>query len=189
MRAGWLARWPALNAELKDPALLRARSVAGWDHPPANLGNWGGDRLLRASVALGGIAALDQAETLYLSRWVDDAGSTLVGSQRYRLRIPPGGVPVQAFWSITMYEVQPDGRYFFTDNPLQRYAIGSRTGGLRSNADGSIDIAVQAEAPAATSNWLPAPSGPFRLALRAYLPAPALVQGQAPLPTMERLPP
>jgi hypothetical protein len=188
LRAGWLARWPSLHAELKDPARLRERSIAGWDQPPANLGNWGGDRLLRASVALGGIAALDLAETLYLSRWVDDAGEALVGSRRYRLRIPPGGLPAQAFWSVTMYEALPDGRYFFTDNPLQRYAIGSRTRGLRSQADGSIDIAVQAEAPADTANWLPAPSGPFRLALRAYLPAPALVQGLAPLPAIERLP-
>ena len=40
------------------------------------------------------------------------------------------------------------------------------------NADGSIDILIQHEQPTGEKsvNWLPAPAGPLRLALRAYLP-------------------
>ncbi len=188
VRAGWQARWPSLNAELRDPAHLRARTVAGWEYPPADVGRWGENRLLRAGVALAGIAALDLSETLYLGTAADSEGRPLVGTQRYRLRIPPGGVAARAFWSLSMYEAGPDGRYFFTDNPLQRFAVGNRTRGLRSNADGAIDILVQADAPEDRANWLPAPRGPFRLTLRAYLPEPALVRGEAPLPRLERLP-
>jgi hypothetical protein len=191
VRAGWLAAWPKLNAELQEPANLRTVTRAGWEVPPPELGRWGDNRLLRATVALRGIAALDTDETLYLSTFVDSEGRTLEGAKRYRVRIPPGGVPVRGFWSITMYEVQPDGRFFFTPNALGRYAVGDRTRGLKRNADGSIDLVVQAEAPAQAdgANWLPAPTGRFRLTLRAYLPEPALVRGDAPLPRVERVGP
>ena len=82
---------------------------------------------------------------------------------------------VDAFWSLTMYEFAPDGRRFFTDNPLQRYALGDRTPGSVRHADGSFDIWLQHAAPDsadARANWLPAPAGRFSLALRFYqLPA------------------
>jgi len=184
-RAAWQAPWPALNAELQDPANLRTRIVGGWEYPPPEIGRWGDHRLLRAAVALRGIAALDSAETLYLGTFTDSTGQRLDGSRRWRVRIPPGGVPVRGFWSLTMYQVEPDGRFFFVDNPIGRYAVGDRTRGLKVGADGSIELLVQAERPADASNWLPAPNGPFRLALRAYLPDAALVDGPAPLPHVE----
>jgi len=36
-----------------------------------------------------------------------------------------------------IYEVMPDKRLFFADNPIQRYAIGDRTPRLQRNADSS----------------------------------------------------
>ena len=96
-----------------------------------------------------------------------------------------------AFWSLSMYQVEADGRLFFTDNPIARYAISDRSTGLVKNADGSLDIIVQQAEPtdaAQKANWLPAPAGPLRLMLRAYLPAPELAQGRVPLPTVEKLP-
>lgn len=90
-----------------------------------------------------------------------------------------------------MYQVDADGRQFFVDNPVQRFTIGDRTRGLLKDADGSISIAVQSQAPvdpASRANWLPSPEGSFRLVLRAYLPSTALAQGRAPLPMIERLP-
>jgi hypothetical protein len=39
-------------------------------------------------------------------------------------------MPVDAFWSLSMYGPSPDGRRFFVDNPMRRYAIGYRTRGL-----------------------------------------------------------
>jgi hypothetical protein len=79
--------------------------------------------------------------------------------------------PVDAFWSLTMYDVP---NYLFIDNPLNRYAIGDRTEGLQANADGSLDIVIQRDPPGPDkeSNWLPAPAGPFRPILRMYNPRP-----------------
>jgi hypothetical protein len=83
-----------------------------------------------------------------------------------------------------MYERTFDGRQFFTENPLKRYAIGDRTPGLTSNADGSLDIWISSRDPGAErqANWLPAPTGPFTMTLRAYLPARALLNGDYRLP-------
>ena len=189
MRAGWTAAWPALQAALRDPATLRACTVAGWEFPPPEVGQWGHNLLLRATIALRGIAALDLSETLYMSTFVDIAGQPLDGRAHYRVRLPAAGLPVRGFWSLTLYEVMPDGRFFLADNPIARHSIGDRTAGLVRGAGGSVELQVQPEAPADIANWLPSPRGPFRLTLRAYLPEPELVQGRAALPRVERLPP
>jgi hypothetical protein len=151
----------------------------GWRIPPANLGNYGADDQLRATVALGGIGALPPVEAMYLSARADSTGAPLVGTNNYVWRVPAGGVPAGAFWSLTMYAPEPDGRVFLVDNPIRRYSIGDRTHGLVVAADGSCDIHMGATAPASgQSNWLPAPAGPFRVTLRAYLPKPALRNGR-----------
>jgi len=186
VREAWTTLWPTLNAELQDPANLRTREVAGWEFPPPEVGQWGDNLLLRATVALRGIAALDLEETLYLSTFVDIAGQPLDGRARYRIRLPTGGLPVRGFWSITMYEVMPDGRFFLADNPIGRYSIGDRTPGLVRGADGTLELLVQPDPPPDIANWLPSPRTTFRLTLRAYLPEATLVQGQAPLPRVER---
>ncbi|HEU0169914.1 MAG TPA: DUF1214 domain-containing protein, partial [Acidimicrobiales bacterium] len=78
---------------------------------------------------------------------------------------PPGGEPqVGGFWSLTVY----DRDLFLVENELGRYSIGDRTPGLRRDADGSLPITIGHQRPGDTSNWLPAPSGPCYLALRAY---------------------
>jgi hypothetical protein len=95
---------------------------------------------------------------------------------------------VDAFWSLTMYELTPDGQAFFTANPLERYAIGDRTPGLVRGADGSLDVWMQREdpGPERRANWLPTPQGkPFTVILRAYLPKDELLQGSYRLPGLE----
>ena len=58
-----------------------------------------------------------------------------------------------------MYEVTPEGRAFFIDNPIGRYAIGDRTPGLQKAADGSLTLYLQHDRPEGdrAANWLPAP--------------------------------
>jgi hypothetical protein len=51
--------------------------------------------------------------------------------------------PVQAFWSLTMYESD----LFLATNPIERYEVGDRTPGLRLNPDGSLDVYIQHDWP------------------------------------------
>lgn len=191
--ARWDAGLPALNAELREAGGISAAAttVRGWSYPNAAIGIYGDNHALRAGVALGGLAALPPQEALYLGAATDNTGQPLHGRHRYRLRLPAEGIDAGAFWSLTMYQVEPDGRLFFVDNPVGRYAVGDRTRGLSKGADGAIELVVQPQPPAEPAkqaNWLPSPDGPFRLILRAYVPSPALAQGNAPLPVVEKLP-
>ncbi|WP_442894556.1 DUF1214 domain-containing protein [Bradyrhizobium sp. AZCC 1588] len=84
-----------------------------------------------------------------------------------------------------MYQITPEGQFYFVDNPINRYTIGDRTPGLRRGADGSIDIWMSRSEPstAPNANWLPTPAdGNFTVLLRAYLPKPSLVEGRYELP-------
>ena len=70
--------------------------------------------------------------------------------------------PADAFWSLSIYEVMPEGGMYFADNALHRYAVGSLSPDLHRNEDGSLDILIQKESPQDfTANWLPAPEGKF----------------------------
>ena len=75
-------------------------------------------------------------------------------------------MPVQAFWSLTMYEANG----FFVANPLERYTLGDRSN-LQYEEDGSLNVYIQTEEPASETeqdNWLPAPAGPFQIIMRLY---------------------
>ncbi|HVY88575.1 MAG TPA: DUF1254 domain-containing protein [Hyphomonadaceae bacterium] len=168
----WRAYLPKGIAKLKERFLFRDLVVNGWGYQPHGVGEKDADDLLRSAIALGGLAALPEAEAMYFQATVDGAGAPLTGANKYVWRVPPGGVPAEAFWSLTMYQVEDDGRFFLTKNPINRFSIGDRTKGLVKNADGSIDILIQRDQPTGdkAANWLPAPAGAIRLSLRAYLP-------------------
>ena len=188
----WKSRMPALHAGLRAGLARSLQRREGWAMPLPILGNYGNNYGVRAVVALVGLGALEPAEAVYLGREADPSGAPLEGSRCYQLHIPSAGVPVRAFWSLTMYEMMPDGRRFFAENPIRRYSVGDRTPGLAKNPDGSIDIWIQQTKPtgndaARATNWLPSPPGPFRLSLRAYDPYPSLLDGTAALPTIERV--
>jgi hypothetical protein len=94
---------------------------------------------------------------------------------------------VSGFWSLTMY----DARYFFVDNPLNRYSISARQP-LKAKPDGSIDLFIQHESPGPDmeSNWLPAPKGPFILMMRLYWPNesnPSIIDGSWTIPPVRRV--
>jgi hypothetical protein len=168
----WRAYLPKGIAKLKEKFLFRDLVVNGWGYQEKGVGEAGASDLLRAAIALGGLAALPEAEAMYFQATMDGDGADLVGANKYVWRVPPGGVPANAFWSLTMYQVEADGRFFLVENPINRFSVGDRTAGLVKNADGSIDILIQREQPtgALAGNWLPAAAGQIRLSLRAYLP-------------------
>ena len=180
-----LGRWAAdfkVGRELKAPRQL----VRGWSKPPANLGNYGSDHTTRAVVAMVGLGANLPADALYPNAQVDAQGAPLQGSHRYRLHFKAGELPpVNAFWSVTAYGAD-DG---LIDNPLRRHALGDRDA-LAFNADGSLDLWIQADAPAADrmANWLPVKAAaPFILNARLYWPKAAALTGTWGMPAVERL--
>ena len=147
----------------------------------------GSDYVMRRAVGAAiGIYGNSKEEAYYTAYSVDANGQPLDGSKRYVLHFSKGQVPpVKFFWSMTMYNL-PDR--LLVDNPIERYAIGSRTEGLKTNADGSVDIHLQSASPGGDkgSNWLPTPQqGPFFMVLRMYGPEGKLAAGewQAPQPT------
>jgi hypothetical protein len=177
-------------AEIRGGAARRGKTIDGWSYPERQLGNFGDDYLYRAAVAQGGLGALEPAEAVYISCSTDRNGRLLSGSEHYELTFPADRLPpARAFWSLSLYEVMPDGRAYFTDNPIARYSIGDRTDGLLRNPDGSLTIYLQREAPDAerAANWLPAAPGPMRLVLRAYEPEEALIDGRYHVPGVQRI--
>ena len=167
----------------------RQQFVQGWSYPRANLGDYGQDYAYRGIVALVGLGALPPVEAMYMKAQGDDGNGTFTGDGLYRLSLP-GKLPTDAFWSLTMYEVTPDGQNFLTGNEINRYAIGDRTPGLKFNADGSLDIWIGRTNPGGdkASNWLPAPNtGPFSMTLRAYLPRAELLDGRYRLPPIAKM--
>ncbi len=182
----WAKSLPALRAELKS-GLVNAGEVAdGWSYPKPAIANYGDDDDLRSYVALGGLGALPRIEAMYLSARTDKSGAPMTGAQAYTAHLPPK-LPVGAFWSLTMYQIESDGRLFFVPNEINRFAVGDRSPQLRSNRDGSYDIFIQTGKPGGERkvNWLPAPKGRFAIVFRAYLPRAPLLDGSFHLPAVE----
>jgi hypothetical protein len=189
LKQQWTQAMPALQAGLRQLAPQVPPQAGSWTQVRPNLGNFGTDYAYRAFIALTGLLALDPAEAIYPSTRVDAKRQPLNGANRYRIRIPAAGLPTDAFWSLSLYQIEADGRLFFVENAANRYAIGDRTPGLQRNADGSIDLWVQHAAPDAKqqANWLPAPAGGFALVLRAYQPRAEFRDGRFVLPPVEKL--
>jgi len=177
----WLADWMVARA-LQQPRQL----VRGWSTPPANVGRFGTDYNTRAAVAMVGLGANLPADASYPNTRLDASGQALDGSRRYRLRFKAGDLPpVKAFWSVTAYGADD----FLIDNPLNRHALGDRDPLVR-NADGSLDLLVQATPPegAMQANWLPVKAGtPFLLNARLYWPEAAALNGAWGMPAVERI--
>ena len=102
----------------------------------------------------------------------DSSGQTLDGSKhQYTITFPAGQLPpVNAFWSVTMY----DGKtQLLIENPINRYLINSpMLADMQNNADGSLTIYIQKDSPGKDkeANWLPAPNGPVYMVMRLYWP-------------------
>ncbi|WP_019203731.1 DUF1254 domain-containing protein [Tsukamurella sp. 1534] len=159
-------------------------NLNGWTMRPGT-GNYGIDYGTRATVAFAGLGALPPQEAVYPRVNVDSEGRALSGAHRYRLHFAADALPpARAFWSLTMY----GEHQFLVTNPIDRFAIGDRDD-LAFGDDGSLEILVQHDDPGNrdTTNWLPAPEGPFSMNVRLYLPAPEAVAGTWMPPSMQRI--
>jgi hypothetical protein len=133
---------------------------------------YSGDWLKRAAAAKGGIYGNDAVEAVYPMTKTLANGEVLDGSKhKYALTFSAGKLPpVEAFWSVTMY----DGKsQLLIENPINRYLINApMLPSLTKNADGSLTLYIQKDSPGADkeANWLPAPNGPIYLVMRLYWP-------------------
>lgn len=146
------------------------------------------DYLGRMSSAVLGIYGNSKEEALYPAYYTDSDGGKLdAAKHRYTLRFAPGQTPpVNAFWSITMYD-QPAS--LLVANPLNRYLINSSMlPDMTKDSDGGLTLYVQHESPGKDkeSNWLPAPKGEFWVVMRLYWPKLEALNGQWKAPPLQR---
>jgi hypothetical protein len=145
------------------------------------------DYMQRMASAVLGIYGNSKEEAIYPVYFVDAGGQKLNGSNRYALRFAPQQLPpVNAFWSLTLYELPAS---LLCANALNRYLINSAMlSGLKRDADGGITLHVQNASPGADaeSNWLPAPTGPFFCVLRLYWPKPEALDARWKPPQMQQ---
>jgi hypothetical protein len=138
------------------------------------------DYMARMSSAVLGIYGNSQEEANYPIYFVDSERRPLNGaSSRYSVRFGPGQLPpVNAFWSLTMYELPQS---LLVANPINRYLINSpMLPQMKRDADGGLTLYVQNESPGKDkeANWLPSPKGPFAMYMRLYWPKQVALDGK-----------
>ena len=162
-----------------------AQVVNGWQMNTDTMGVYGNFYLKRAIVAMVGLGANQPQDAIYPLNLVDANGQPMEGGNRYVLHFSPTELPpVEAFWSLTMY----DAEGFQVANSLDRFAIGDRDS-LTYNADGSLDIYIQHDSPGVDkeSNWLPSPAqGKLGLTMRLYAPKAQALDGRWVPPAVKR---
>lgn len=161
------------------------KTVNGWINL-LNLGRYGTDYNTRAFVAYVGLGALTSDDAVYPSAFVDGDGKILDGAARYVMHFEKDGLPPShsGVWSISPYREN-----FYVRNSIERYGILSSMP-LKFNADGSLDVYIQAKSPGADkeANWLPCPpSGPFNLTIRVYQPKKELLEGTYKIPPVRKV--
>ena len=144
--------------------------------------------LYRMAAAVLGIWGNSEAEAIYPTYYIDAEGEPLDGTNDYILHFEPGKLPpVNAFWSLTMYE-RPAS--LLVANPLDRYLLNSTMmDDFVRDDDGGITLYIQHDSPGADkeANWLPAPEGPFSATVRLYWPEEEALGGGWQLPPLEQV--
>ena len=131
------------------------KDINGWriSSLPGDNAHYNGDWLKRAVAAQAGIYGNDAVEAMYPLTRKDSEGQTLDGSKNnYTLTFPAGQQPpVNAFWSITMY----DGKtQLLIKNPINRYLVNSpMLPAMKTNADGSLTLYIQSKSPGADKEF------------------------------------
>jgi hypothetical protein len=135
----------------------------------------------RAGLANEALAYLPLQEATYTWAGVPLVGGDLLtgeGGKRCTIRFEPGRLPpVNAFWSLTVY----DDAGYLIPNPIDRYKLRSRDR-LKHDPDGGLTLVLAASNPngsdaEAASNWLPVPAAQFSVTFRAYWPKQVITHG------------
>jgi hypothetical protein len=179
-----LPRWPVLLGLVLAGVLLGVASAWIALRQTSNFGQAAGpwrvsllagssqaDAYTRARVALGGLLALNRAETMYYVATHDGQGQPLRSRCHWRIvgKPPPG-----RWWSLTAYA---EDHFLFSDEQA-RYSINGES--ARLDGQGRFVVVTGPQAPASATAgdaavWLPTPGDRgLVLTLRVYNPARAL---------------
>jgi hypothetical protein len=164
--------------------LTIARVANHWSMNTDTMGVYGNYYLKRAIVTQLGLGANLPEDAIYPLNLGDETGRPLDGNSKYTITFEKGATPpVEAFWSITLY----DSQGFQVPNNLNRFAVSSWMP-FKYDPDGSLRLYFQNENPGKDkeANWLPAPKGPFNLTMRLYAPKSEALTGKwNPPPVMK----
>jgi hypothetical protein len=134
--------------------------------------------LYRMAAAKLGIYGNSKEEAMYPAYAIDADGKKLDGANKYTVHFAAGELPpVHAFWSLTMYDLPQS---LLVANPINRYLLNSpMLPQFVKDADGGLTFYIQNESPGKDKepNWLPAPKGPFIIAMRLYWPKQEALDG------------
>jgi hypothetical protein len=120
-----------------------------------------------------GWGGLPETEALYLNRVPErNDGETI-----YRLTLDPEAVPVQGFWSISVYNAQG----YFEENELGSYTLNDIT--ATRAADGTVTVQFGG-CDETVVNCLPTPEN-WNYMVRLYRPAQSILDGSWTFPTAE----
>ena len=99
-----------------------ARVVNGWSMNTDTMGVYGNYYLKRAIVTQLGLGANLPEDAIYPINLADETGKPLDGGSAYVLHFDKGATPpVNAFWSVTLYDAQG----YQVANSLNRFAVSS----------------------------------------------------------------
>ncbi len=166
-------------------ALNPDKLTGGWQKTCNETGKFETHYLQRAVIALTGLGANLPEDAIYYGTLSGTKGKPYSGKNQYVIRFGKSELPpVNAFWSITMYNKNG----YFVDNPINRYSIGSKDN-FQFNKDGSLNIYIQHKFPGEDkkSNWLPAPEeDDFNMVLRLYWPKDDVLNSRWNPPAVEQ---
>lgn len=172
----WTKSFERVEAALNS-ALNQQTLQSGWRQPPSHLAQFGEDDATRAAVSLVGFGAMRAEDATYFTAEADASGDPLTGARDYTLTFNPETVPVDAFWSISAYAIEEDGRRFLVENALDRHSVNGDTPGLVRDEAGNLTLYFSANAPDQRANWIPLPEGTVAILFRAYRPQAEILSG------------
>jgi len=109
-----------------------------------------------------------------------DSGVRLDGS-RGTYTVTPEEAPVDAFWSLTVYDTERGG--FLHPNDEDHYHINDTT--AVRNHDGTVTFTFKQGCGSSDVNCLEVPAGRFDVTARYYLPHAPIIEGRWKLPGIE----